>query len=98
FEIWEQRRPLLDQAGIDTTIPFTVDADGYFTKEAPGFEGKRVIDDSGKFGDANEAVIQELIKAGALVARGRLRHDYPHSWRSKKPITLRHTPQWSRTL
>ena len=77
-----------------TAIPFTVDADGYFTKEAPGFEGKRVIDDKGNFGDANEAVIQELIKANALIARGRLRHDYPHSWRSKKPVIFRNTPQW----
>jgi isoleucyl-tRNA synthetase len=94
FEIWEQNRAALEARGIDTTIPFTVDANGYFTREAPGFEGKRVIDDRGKFGDANEAVIQELIKAGALVARGRLRHDYPHSWRSKKPVIFRNTPQW----
>ena len=94
FEIWEQNRAALEARGIDTAIPFTVDANGYFTKEAPGFEGKRVVDDKGKFGDANEAVIQELIKANALVARGRLRHDYPHSWRSKKPVIFRNTPQW----
>jgi isoleucyl-tRNA synthetase len=94
FEIWEQNRAALEARGIDTTIPFTVDANGYFTKEAPGFEGKRVVDDKGKFGDANEAVIQELIKANALVGRGRLRHDYPHSWRSKKPVIFRNTPQW----
>jgi isoleucyl-tRNA synthetase len=25
---------------------------------------------------------------------GRLKHDYPHSWRSKKPIIFRNTPQW----
>jgi isoleucyl-tRNA synthetase len=29
-----------------------------------------------------------------LFARGRLKHDYPHSWRSKKPIIFRNTPQW----
>ncbi len=94
FEIWEQNRATLEARGIDTTIPFTVDADGFFTKEAPGFEGKRVIDDRGKFGDANEAVIQGLIKANALVARFRHKHDYPHSWRSKKPVIFRNTPQW----
>ncbi len=94
FEIWEENRAALEARGIDTTIPFTVDADGYFTKDAPGFEGKRVVDDKGNFGDANEAVIQELIKANALIARGRLRHDYPHSWRSKKPVIFRNTPQW----
>jgi isoleucyl-tRNA synthetase len=94
FEIWEQHRWDLVGRGVDTTIPFTVDADGYFTKEAPGFEGKRVIDDKGNFGDANEAVIKALIDANALIARGRLRHDYPHSWRSKKPVIFRNTPQW----
>jgi isoleucyl-tRNA synthetase len=94
FEIWEQNRAELEVRGIDTKIPFTVDADGYFTKDAPGFEGKRVIDDKGNFGDANEAVIQALIGANALIARGRLRHDYPHSWRSKKPVIFRNTPQW----
>ncbi|MGH6825673.1 class I tRNA ligase family protein, partial [Methyloceanibacter sp.] len=94
FEIWEQHRWDLVGRGIDATIPFTVDADGYFTKEAPGFEGKRVIDDKGNFGDANEAVIKALIDANALIARGRLRHDYPHSWRSKKPVIFRNTPQW----
>jgi len=28
------------------------------------------------------------------VARGRLKHQYPHSWRSKKPVIFRNTPQW----
>jgi isoleucyl-tRNA synthetase len=94
FEVWTANERLLADRRIDSTIPFTVDADGYFTKEAPGFEGKRVIDDKGNFGDANEAVIKALIDANALIARGRLRHDYPHSWRSKKPVIFRNTPQW----
>ncbi len=29
-----------------------------------------------------------------MIARGRLKHQYPHSWRSKKPIIFRNTPQW----
>uniref|UniRef100_UPI002FC821C6 class I tRNA ligase family protein n=1 Tax=Bosea sp. (in: a-proteobacteria) TaxID=1871050 RepID=UPI002FC821C6 len=32
--------------------------------------------------------------SGHLVARGRLKHQYPHSWRSKKPVIFRNTPQW----
>ena len=36
----------------------------------------------------------ELVKAGNLIARGRLKHQYPHSWRSKKPVIFRNTPQW----
>ena len=80
--------------GSEAPIPFTVNADGYFTKDAPGFEGRRVITDKGEKGDANDAVIRALADAGALVARGRLKHQYPHSWRSKKPIIFRNTPQW----
>src|SRR5262249_28219465 len=40
------------------------------------------------------AVISELTKAGALLAKGKLRHSYPHSWRSKAPLIFRNTPQW----
>ena len=94
FEIWTANAPELARRGIDTAIPFTVDADGRFTKEAPGFAGKRVITDTGAKGDANEAVIEALKAAGMLIARGRLKHQYPHSWRSKKPVIFRNTPQW----
>ena len=64
------------------------------TAAAPGFTGKRVLTDKGEKGDANEAVIKALIDAGMLLARGRLKHQYPHSWRSKKPLIFRNTPQW----
>jgi len=94
FEIWMESAARLRQRGIDTNIPFTVDGDGRFTKEMPGFAGNRVIDDQGNKGDANDAVIAALIEAGALIARGRLKHQYPHSWRSKKPVIFRNTPQW----
>ncbi|MGD9914438.1 MAG: isoleucine--tRNA ligase [Rhizobiaceae bacterium] len=100
FDAWMDAAPQLRARGIDTAIPFTVDDAGYFTKDAPGFgpdrEGgpARVIDDAGKKGDANKAVIEALIAVNALFARGRLKHQYPHSWRSKKPIIFRNTPQW----
>ncbi|HEX6000697.1 MAG TPA: isoleucine--tRNA ligase [Hyphomicrobiaceae bacterium] len=94
FEIWMDFGARLAERGIDTTIPFTVDADGRFTREAPGFEGKRVITDKGEKGDANDAVIKALVEKGALIARSRLKHQYPHSWRSKKPVIFRNTPQW----
>jgi isoleucyl-tRNA synthetase len=94
FEIWTANERLLRERKIETAIPFTVDEAGFFTKEAPGFEGKRVIDDKGKFGDANFAVIAALTDAKALIARSRHKHDYPHSWRSKKPVIFRATPQW----
>jgi isoleucyl-tRNA synthetase len=94
FDIWTEHRRELEARGIDTAIPYTVDADGAFTAEAPGFEGRQVITDDGEKGDANEAVIEALKEAGMLIARGRLKHQYPHSWRSKKPVIFRNTPQW----
>ncbi|MBX3569917.1 MAG: isoleucine--tRNA ligase [Rhizobiaceae bacterium] len=100
FDAWMDAAKDLRERGIDTAIPFTVDDAGFFTKDAPGFGPDRpggparVIDDSGKKGDANKAVIDALIERGMLFARGRLKHQYPHSWRSKKPVIFRNTPQW----
>lgn len=100
FDAWMDAAKDLRARGIDPSIPFTVDDAGFFTRDAPGFgpdrEGgaARVIDDNGKKGDANKAVIDALIAANALFARGRLKHQYPHSWRSKKPVIFRNTPQW----
>ena len=87
-------RAKLAARGINTTIPYMVDENGTYTAAAPGFTGKRVLTDKGEKGDANEAVIKALIDAGMLLARGRLKHQYPHSWRSKKPVIFRNTPQW----
>jgi isoleucyl-tRNA synthetase len=94
FEVWTANAAKLEERGINTVIPYTVDADGRFTDHAPGFVGKRVLSEKGDKGDANEAVIKALIEAGMLIARGRLKHQYPHSWRSKKPVIFRNTPQW----
>ena len=94
FDVWIANSRKLASWGLNTAIPYTVDADGRFTEAAPGFTGKRVITDKGEKGDANDAVIKALIEAGMLIARGRLKHQYPHSWRSKKPVIFRNTPQW----
>jgi len=75
-------------------MPMTVDAEGRFTEEAPLFTGRQVYTAEGKEGDANRAVVEALAAAGALLARGRLTHSYPHSWRSKAPLIFRNTPQW----
>ena len=94
FEIWMSSGRMLTERGIDTTIPYTVDDAGFYTKDAPGFDGARVLDDSGKKGDANQRVITAMAERGMMVARGRVKHQYPHSWRSKKAIIFRNTPQW----
>src|SRR5213075_2149291 len=94
FDVWTSNGRELARRGISITIPYTVDENGAFTDQAPGFAGKRVINDKGEKGDANDAVIKALVDAGMLLARGRLKHQYPHSWRSKKPVIFRNTPQW----
>jgi isoleucyl-tRNA synthetase len=84
--------------GTQVEIPHTVDEFGAFTNDAPGFEGKKILvlegKKAGQDGDANSAVIAALIERGKLLARGRLKHSYPHSWRSKAPVIFRNTPQW----
>ncbi|WP_226579368.1 isoleucine--tRNA ligase [Acuticoccus sediminis] len=94
FEVWMAHKRDLDIAGIPSGIPYTVGADGLYTKDAPGFEGIAVITGKGEKGKANQAVIDALSASGSLIARGRLKHQYPHSWRSKKPVIFRNTPQW----
>jgi isoleucyl-tRNA synthetase len=71
-----------------------VEPDGSFAPHVPAFAGKRILTPEGKDGDANGAVIKELIAHGKLLAKGTLRHSYPHSWRSKAPVIFRATPQW----
>lgn len=68
--------------------------DGSFREDLPVFGGAVIITPQGKGGDANKRVIEKLEETGALVARGRLKHSYPHSWRSKAPLIFRNTPQW----
>jgi len=79
-------------------IPDTVDADGAYLPTVPLFGGLKILETdgkkAGKFGPANSAVIEKLIETGALLARGRVEHSYPHSWRSKAPVIFRNTPQW----
>jgi len=94
FDIWTANAAKLEKRGINTAIPYTVDENGAFTDHAPGFTGARVLTDKGEKGDANGVVIKVLTDNGMLIARGRLKHQYPHSWRSKKPVIFRNTPQW----
>ena len=79
-------------------IPETVDEDGAYFPDVPLFGGMKVMETegkkAGKFGPANAEVIAKLIEAGSLLARGRVEHSYPHSWRSKAPVLFRNTPQW----
>ena len=68
-------------------MPHTVDDDGLFHDHVPLFAGQHVY-------KVDAAVADALNDAGGLLARGRVKHAYPHSWRSKKPLIFRTTPQW----
>jgi isoleucyl-tRNA synthetase len=68
-------------------IPETVGDDGTFNSWVPLFAGLHVY-------KAADAVCEALTGAGALLARGKIVHSYPHSWRSRAPLIFRATPQW----
>ena len=68
-------------------IPETVGDDGTFNAWVPLFAGEHVY-------KAADSVCTALTTAGTLVARGRIVHSYPHSWRSRAPLIFRATPQW----
>ncbi len=83
-----------DLGMLAEVITYNVDPDGRFRADLPLFGGKAILKPNGKEGDANKAVIDKLIEVGGLLARGKIKHSYPHSWRSKAPVIFRNTPQW----
>jgi isoleucyl-tRNA synthetase len=68
-------------------VPETVADDGTYFPQVKLFAGIHVF-------KAADPVCAALNQAGGLVARGKLVHAYPHSWRSKAPLIFRATPQW----
>jgi isoleucyl-tRNA synthetase len=84
------------QVGLKYGLPMTynVEPDGSYRKDLPLFGGLSIINADGKDGPANVEVIKQLAYAGKLIAKGKLKHSYPHSWRSKAPLIYRNTPQW----
>ena len=65
----------------------TVDNDGKYTKNIIKFEGIHIF-------KANPIIIENLRTQKKLLASGKLKHSYPHSWRSKAPLVHRATAQW----
>ena len=68
-------------------VPELVQDDGTYAPTTPSFAGLHVFKAAGPVAAAME-------QAGGLLARGKLLHSYPHSWRSKAPVIYRATPQW----
>ncbi len=71
--------------GLDILSP--VDEKGKLTNEAPGFEGLF-------YEDANKAITEKLNETGHLLHLSFFTHQYPHDWRTKKPVIYRATEQW----
>ncbi|TGD63341.1 isoleucine--tRNA ligase [Tabrizicola sp. WMC-M-20] len=84
------------QLGLKFGLPMTynVEADGSYRSDLPVFGGQAILTAEGKEGPANVSNIKALHAQGALLAKGKLKHSYPHSWRSKAPLIFRNTPQW----
>ncbi|EQA46222.1 isoleucine--tRNA ligase [Leptospira broomii serovar Hurstbridge str. 5399] len=72
-------------AGLEPYSP--VDDYGRYTDEFPMMKGTKVW-------DANPKIVELLKEKGLLLHYSEFEHSYPHSWRSKKPLIFRATPQW----
>jgi len=79
---------------LPQVITYNVMDDGGFRADLPFFGGTYILNRKGGEGDANTAVIDKLAAVGGLLARGKIKHSYPHSWRSKAPVIYRNTAQW----
>ena len=84
------------QMGVKFGLPMTynVESDGSYRANLPLFGGQAILTAEGKEGPANVSNIKALAATGTLFAKGKLKHSYPHSWRSKAPLIYRNTPQW----
>jgi len=68
--------------------PYTpVDNQGRFTVEAGEWAGQNVF-------QANDGIVEQLRKTGALLCAHQYTHSYPHCWRCKNPLIFRATEQW----
>jgi isoleucyl-tRNA synthetase len=84
------------QLGLKFGLPMTynVTEDSSYRKDLPLFAGQHIILPDGKEGPANVSNIKAMALAGGLFGKAKLKHSYPHSWRSKAPVIYRNTPQW----
>ncbi len=79
-------------SGLEITD--NVNDDGTFKDHVPLFAGLEIYTQKGEMGQGNFAPLKAIDDAGGLLAKGSIRHEYPHSWRSKAPVIFRTTPQW----
>lgn len=68
-------------------VPETVNEEGLYYDHVPLFAGKHIY-------KVGPEIVEKLDTTGALLKQKKIIHSYPHSWRSKKPLIYRTTPQW----
>ncbi|MCQ9156235.1 isoleucine--tRNA ligase [Acidomonas methanolica] len=87
---------LTQKYGIE--VPELVRDDGTYAAWTPHFAGIHVFKAADPVCEALAEAMQRWTGNGdapaGLLARGSILHSYPHSWRSRKPVIFRATPQW----
>ncbi len=70
--------------------------DGQVPADLVGLTTLETVEDiaAKKPSPANLTVLKKLASAGALLAKQKYVHSYPHCWRSKTPIIFRAVDQW----
>ncbi len=71
--------------GLDIYNP--VDSDGRFIKKVEKYKGMNVF-------EANQTIMDDLLKEKKLTRTEDIVHSYPHCWRCKNPVIFRATSQW----
>lgn len=94
FALCRQRADELGTPELPLRPVFAVEGDGRYRANWLwlGGEAKNVINPNLNAPDG--PICNDLRAAGALLSAGPFQHSYPHSWRSKKKVIFRCTPQW----
>ena len=92
FDVWTANAAKLGAAASAPTIPYTVDAYGRSTEQAPGSRQARAHR-QGREGRCQRRGDQGLSDTGMLIARSRLKHQYPFL-ALEKLVIFRNMPQW----
>jgi isoleucyl-tRNA synthetase len=71
--------------GLDIYNP--VDSDGKFITKIEKYKEMNVF-------NANQAIMDDLLKEEKLIRTEDIVHSYPHCWRCKNPVIFRATSQW----
>lgn len=64
-----------------------IDEGAIFTSQVPDFAGMHIF-------DANDAIVKDLKLKGNWVKTEQYIHNYPHCWRTDKPLIYKAVPSW----